>query len=393
MSLLVVCDSLLPPAISVTGVKGIYEIQKAVAAKGIKVHILTSVEIWAARDWKTWVKSQETKYNNIQFHVINIPLKRPAMLHSLILRVLFFIYGLWLQMIYRCEIIHEYSSSPFLINRTYLLGLLTRTKTVHTLCTVNEGLFGSTKLALRSADRVICVAESMRKKIEKKLSRRKISLIPIPIEDKFFRLPAEDIRKKFGIKTEKAVLFCGLLDGRKGIDRFLNAIPEIIEKNPDTSMVIITAPGLNTSTVARQNRSKVLSALKHYGGKIIFIEKEIDMSTLFAAIDVFVYPLSTMHGTLGSPSILIEGMASGKAIVASNLREISDIIKHKKNGLLFNPGDSKELTQCVNKLLKDDQLRKSLGKQARQDSREYSLSEVSNKIMSLYNTLMVKKDE
>ena len=271
-----------------------------------------------------------------------------------------------------------------------MLGLLTGTKTVHTLCTINRSPLGSEKLLLKSTDKLICTTKNMKHKLEKRL-KTKIDLIPIPIDDSFFSPPESNSKKKFGIKREKAVLFCGLLDGRKGITSFLRAIPEIIEKNSDTSIVIVTAPGLNTSPVARQNREKVLSALKHYGGMVVFMEKEVDMPSLFAVVDVFVYPLLTMHGTLGSPSVLIEGMATGKAIVASNLEEISDIITHEKDGLLFNPKDSKELARCVNKLLGDRKLRESLGKQARQESKKYSLSEVSNKITSLYNTLMQKK--
>lgn len=386
------CDNLLPPAINVLGVKNIYNMLKKIAVQNLDIHILTSVKTQPTKNWLEWVNKEEAKYH-IKFYVINTPFKKLVNAHSILLRTLFFIYGLRCQVIHKYSIIHEYSSSPALINGTYLLGRLTRAKTVHTICTVNKGLFGSTSLALRSTDRVICVADSMRKRLGKRLPKQKIDLIPIPIDDRFFHSPANNGKKKFGIKTEKAVLFCGLLDGRKGIACFLKAIPEIIENNPDTGIVIVTAPGLNTATVARQNRNKVLSILKHYGGKVIFIEKEIDMPALFATIDVFVYPLLTMHGTLGSPSILIEAMATGKAIVASNLREVSDIITQGKNGLLFNPGDSKELAQCVNKLLKDQKLREELGKKAKQDSRGYSLSQVSNKIMSLYDTLTQKKNE
>ena len=389
--ILVTCDNLLPPQVKILGGKNIYLIQKMISlSNSTMVHISTFVNRHTVPNWKKWVRAEEARYG-IKYHVIDLPLKSTPTIHFFISKLLSFFITLYYQIICKYDLIHEYSSSPFLINRTYLLGLLTRTKTVHTLCTVNKGLFGSTSLVLKSTDRVVCVADSMRKRLEKRLPRQKIDLIPIPIEDSFFYSSQGNFKKKFDIKTEKAVLFCGLLDGRKGIACFLKAIPEIIENNPDTSIVIVTAPGLNTSTVARQNKNRVLSALKHHGEKIIFIEKEIDMPSLFAAVDVFVYPLLTMHGTLGSPSILIEGMATGKAIVASNLREVSDIIIQGKNALLFSPGNSKELAQCVNKLLKDCKLRESLGKQAKQDSKGYSLSEVSNKIMSLYDTLTQKK--
>ena len=112
------------------------------------------------------------------------------------------------------------------------------------------------------------------------------------------------------------------------------------------------------------------------------------MPALFSAIDVHVYPSLTMHGTLGSPSILIEGMGSAKAIVASRLPEIASIVKEGETGLLFTPGDSQELTRCVNKLLKEEELRQRLGRQAKLASERYALSIVSKKIVNLYNGLL-----
>lgn len=391
LRLLIVCDELLPPRVYTAGVKNIYNLYRTLKDRDMEFSILTSNTLGTDPGWLEWVACQKEK--GIQIHVINSPLRRFKKVDFLWIRFAYLIYSWRLCRSYRYDIIHEYSSTPFLINRTYLLGRLTGAKTVHTLCTVNKRLFGSTKLALKSTDRVICVADSMRKRLGKRLPKQKIELIPIPIEDRFFSSSSDFSKAEFGIKTEKAVLFCGLLDNRKGISTFLAATPEIMKCNQDTSVVIIIPPGINISVATRHYRKKISALLCRYQHRVIFIEKEIDIRSLFGSVDVFVYPPLTMHGTLGSPSILIEAMASGKAIVASNLREISDIITHERNGLLFNPKNSEELAQCVNNFLKDCKLRESLGKQAKQDSKEYSLSEVSNKIMSLYNTLTQKKNE
>ncbi len=389
-NILVICDGFLPPKVKVAGGKNLYLMQRYLSSKDFMMHLVVFTCKQTVSNWQEWKKSQEKQYN-IKFHVFDIPVRKIYPLHFFLAKLLSFFVVLYLQIVNKFDLIHEYSSMPFLVNRTYLLSLLTGTKTVHTLCTINRSFLGSEKLLLKSTDKVICAADNMRRRLGKRLPKQKVDFIPIPIEDSFFCLPKSDSKQKFGIRTNKAVLFCGLLDGRKGITSFLRAIPGIIEKNSDASIVIVTAPGLNTSPVARQNREKVLSALKHYGRMVVFMEKEVDMPSLFAVVDVFVYPLLTMHGTLGSPSILVEAMATGKAIVASNLEEISDIITHEKDGLLFNPGDSKELARCVNKLLGDGKLRESLGKQARQKSKKYSLPEVSNRIMSLYNTLIQKR--
>ncbi len=387
--ILIISDGFLPPGVKVAGIKNLYLIQKYLSKKNFLIHILVFVQQDTISKWNEWKNSEETKYN-IRFHVISTPMKKIHLLHLFLTRLLSFFIALYLQIRNKFDLIHEYSSTPFFINRTYLLGLITNIKTVHTLCTINKSFLGSEKLLFKSTDKLICANKNMKEKLEKRVST-KINLIPIPIDDSFFHIPSNNSKKKFGIKTEKMVLFCGLLDHRKGISCFLEAIPEIIRLNSDTSIVILTAPGLNTFQSSRQNRKRVLFLIRHYGERVILIDEEVDMPSLFSAADVHIYPNLTMHGTLASPSILIEGMATGKAIVASCLPEIASIIKDGKNGLLFKPGDSQELVRAVNELLRNQKLRQCLGEQAKLDSQKYRLSVICKKIMNLYKELEAKE--
>ena len=121
---------------------------------------------------------------------------------------------------------------------------------------------------------------------------------------------------------------------------------------------------------------------------MIFIEEKINMPALFFAIDVQVYSLLTMHGTLGSPLTLIEGMATGRAIIASRLPEIAEIIRDGENGLLFTPGSSQELADCTNKLLQDHNLMRKLGDQAKRDSQKFRFEEIRYRLIKLYEELL-----
>ena len=387
--ILIVCDGFLPPKAKVAGGKNLYSIQRYLSSKGFRMHLLSFIHQHTDGSWQKWKESEEGKFN-LQFHIFDIPLRGIYPLHLFLTKFLSFFIALYLQMVKRFDIIHEYSSAPFLINRTSLLGLLTGAKTVHTLCTINCRSSGSEKLVMRSADKIICSTENMKNKLKKRI-KKEIEVIPIPVDDRFFQAALNDWREKFKLKTEKVILFCGLLDNRKGISCLLEAIPEIMSSNPDAGIIIVTAPGMNTSAVSQKNREGVLSFSDKYKDRMLFIEDEVDMAALLSVVDVHIYPPLTMHGTLGSPSILIEGMVSGKAIAASGLPEIVSIIRDRENGLLFEPGDSRGLAGAVNELLKNQELRRHLGSQAKIDSAQYRISAVGDKIEKIYHHLLFQQ--
>jgi glycosyltransferase involved in cell wall biosynthesis len=70
----------------------------------------------------------------------------------------------------------------------------------------------------------------------------------------------------------------------------------------------------------------------------------------------------------GSPTKLFEYMAMGKAIAASSLDQIADVLVHERTALLVRPGDPRELAEAIQRLAADAQLRIELGRNAREAS-------------------------
>jgi len=86
------------------------------------------------------------------------------------------------------------------------------------------------------------------------------------------------------------------------------------------------------------------------------------------AADILVSPHVPMPGGtpfFGSPTKLFEYMAMGKAIAASALDQIAEVLEHGRTALLVKPGDSSELAEAVQRLAADVQLRVELGRNAR----------------------------
>src|SRR5262249_60337275 len=86
------------------------------------------------------------------------------------------------------------------------------------------------------------------------------------------------------------------------------------------------------------------------------------------ACDIVVAPHVPLPGGaefFGSPTKLFEYMASGKAIAASDLGQIGDVLEHEVSALLHTPGDRGELAAGLVRLARDGELRSRLGEAAR----------------------------
>jgi glycosyltransferase involved in cell wall biosynthesis len=103
------------------------------------------------------------------------------------------------------------------------------------------------------------------------------------------------------------------------------------------------------------------------------------------ACDILVSPqVPNPDGTefFGSPTKIFEYMAMGKGIVASNLGQIGDILKHNQTAWLVRPGDVQSLMEGLQTLIEDPGLRKKLGAAAYRDViAQYTWKEHVSKIV------------
>jgi glycosyltransferase involved in cell wall biosynthesis len=94
---------------------------------------------------------------------------------------------------------------------------------------------------------------------------------------------------------------------------------------------------------------------------------------LLAACDLCISPhVPNSDGTrfFGSPTKLFEYMACGRAIVASRLGQIGEVLRHDENAWLVPPGDPEALATAIEKLFRDRELRERLAESALSEARE-----------------------
>jgi len=105
---------------------------------------------------------------------------------------------------------------------------------------------------------------------------------------------------------------------------------------------------------------------------------------LLAATSIFCLP---SHWE-GFPMSVLEGMAAGASVVASNVGEIPAMLDHGKTGILVEPHDPEGLAAALSRLTKDGDYRRELGQAARSRvERSYAQSRTTSKLRDLYETL------
>jgi glycosyltransferase involved in cell wall biosynthesis len=159
----------------------------------------------------------------------------------------------------------------------------------------------------------------------------------------------------------------GRLVYKKGFSYLLRAAPVVLGDYPDTLFVVAGDGGLRPEL---EGLAESLQIQKHvlFTGHIPWGQTP----SFLTMADIFVVPsVQDQAGNLdGLPNVLLESMASGCAIVASNVAGIPEVVQDDKNGLLTPQGDERALAHAICRLLSDRQLRHRLGGAARETAIE-----------------------
>ncbi|WP_423798901.1 glycosyltransferase family 4 protein [Neobacillus sp. SAB-20_R2A] len=170
----------------------------------------------------------------------------------------------------------------------------------------------------------------------------------------------ESIKFKYQLTDKKVLLFVGRLKRTKGVHKLIKALPAIIEKRPDTVLIIAgsSSYGSDKQTKYVQN---LYALAKGLTDNILFVPfiPHTQIHKWFAAADIVLVP-STGNEAFGL--VNLEAMASGVPVIAAKNGGIPEVIQHGKTGYLLNAKRMEyELKEYVLHLLDQPQLLKELG--------------------------------
>ena len=236
------------------------------------------------------------------------------------------------------------------------------------------------RLAASWADRVVLVAPSQRQAAlaarlcdEGRLAVVENGIAPLGEEPEVLR---RRYRDELGLADDTpAVAFVGRVTPQKDLQTFLPVAEDVLRVLPDARVFLVG--GADNHRYLRSLRPRVGEqawpvltegerppAPVHWSPSLAVqvLGHRADASELVAAFDVVLLP-SRYEGL---PYSLLEAMACGVAVVASDVTGNRDVVRHGKSGLLAPPGDVRAFARWTLKLLTEPELRGQLGAAARE---------------------------
>lgn len=229
-----------------------------------------------------------------------------------------------------------------------------------------NGLYAAAaRSAFRQAARVMaCSSDLQQRAIAVGLEASRSVVVPYGVDPALYAAgDGRPMRAALGIPDTALVIGAlGRLVHKKGFDRLIAALPDVIRQVPDV-YAVIGGEGDLADALRAQARELGLGERVRFAGYIDW------RSTLdfYAMCDCFVVPsvVDATGNVDGLPNVLLEAMASGCPIVASRVGGIPDVLMDGIHGLLVPPGDVQALGAALTRLAQDAD-RRRLGETARQ---------------------------
>jgi len=196
---------------------------------------------------------------------------------------------------------------------------------------------------------------------------------------KFKQAPVRVSEKKhsLGLPQKRLVVgFVGWLLPIKGPMHLLKAMEDVWQEYDDPVLVFLGKGDLDAEL-----RAEALKTGSN--GRVHFLGWRDDIDEIMPIFDILVLP--SLNEGMGR--VLVEAMAAGKPIVASNVGGIPDLVQHGINGLLVPPGDEKALAAGIKQIIASPDKAESMGRQGRGLCNRFSLEAMIEKIDGLYQDL------
>ena len=206
-------------------------------------------------------------------------------------------------------------------------------------------------------------------------NKQKFNLLPFGVDaDKFF----PDSNKKE--KNKINILFVGGLDKAhyfKGVDILLKALSGVLN---DKIILNIVGQG---DMLAEYKKTAKNIGIKKYVNFLGGVDDE-ELIRNYQKADIFVLPSINSHEAFGV--VLLEAMACGVPVIASNLSGVRSVFKDKQEGLFARPCDIFDLKEKINILIFDKNFRKQMGVNARRLACEkYSFKILKERLEEIYD--------
>jgi glycosyltransferase involved in cell wall biosynthesis len=183
-------------------------------------------------------------------------------------------------------------------------------------------------------------------------------------------------RAALGLRDEFVVLYVGRVCRQKGTDLLIEACTQLRNEGRDVRLVI-AGPLAQFGNDADNGFARMIELHNVlYLGPV----DEAILPSIYNIADVFVMPTRT-HEMFGMAAI--EAQACGKPVVCSNHGGLPEVIS-ESSGMLFQPGDSQDLTRKLRSLIENRPMAQRFSSEARNNARRFAWESITNDLFRVY---------
>jgi glycosyltransferase involved in cell wall biosynthesis len=241
---------------------------------------------------------------------------------------------------------------------------------------IYEKIFG--RIIISSSDVIIAVSDSVREHVlSLGASPNKVIVIPNGVDLKEFG-PQANVQKG----NESNIIFVGRLIPNKGLEYLVRAAKILVDEKLKRLKFKIVGDGPYRQQLEKLVAKNGLSTYFEFLGRVQRV------SDVLRKGGIFVRPSLTE----GMPLTVLEAMASGLPIIATNVGGTSEIIIHNETGILIEPGNVKQLAEALKYLIESPPEALRLGQNARTFiehyyKEEFSWDKAASRILAVYESL------
>ena len=181
------------------------------------------------------------------------------------------------------------------------------------------------------------------------------------------------------------VLFVGRLEKRKGLKFLLRAWPKVLERQPNARLVVV-------------GRGRPLEGYRRFAARQGWSPSDVvfagyvaaeDLPRYYQSCDVFCAP-NTGQESFGI--VLLEAMAAGAPIVASDIPGYRDVVSDGEQGLLVEPKNAGAIADAVSRLLANPGLRATMRRTGQDKARAYDWPRVASQVLEYYFEVLARRE-
>lgn len=225
----------------------------------------------------------------------------------------------------------------------------------------------------RRVDRRIAVSNAARFSVRSRMGSAPVQILPNGADIDVFASAA-----RATLPPGRRLLFVGRLEPRKGFPLAVRAFATLARDFPDLRLIVI---GEGADRIAVQELAPDVRERVHMLGRVT----DEALPTYYRAADIFISP-ATGQESFGI--VLVEAMAAGLPIVASDIAGYREVTRDGVEGLLVAPADPAALAAGVRTLLERPDLARALGARAVLRSRDFAWDNIIDQLEDVYGDLV-----